>query len=43
MLDANVSRDNEARKLLEGGMLGREILNIIACEGADRIERPETY
>ncbi|CAD6334916.1 unnamed protein product [Miscanthus lutarioriparius] len=31
------------RKLLEGGKLGREILNVVACEGADRIERPETY
>jgi len=43
MLDTNAPRDNEERKLLEGGMLGREILNIVACEGADRIERPETY
>ncbi|AQK79425.1 scarecrow-like protein 9 [Zea mays] len=43
MLNTNVSRDNEARKLLEGGLLGRDILNIIACEGADRTERPETY
>jgi len=43
MLDVNASRGNEARKLLEGGILGREILNVIACESADRIERPETY
>jgi hypothetical protein len=43
MLDTNAPRDNEARKLLEGGLLGRQILNIVACEGADRIERPETY
>ncbi|XP_066363090.1 scarecrow-like protein 9 [Miscanthus floridulus] len=43
MLDMSAPRDNEERKLLEGGMLGREILNIVACEGADRIEKPETY
>ena len=43
MLDMSAPRDNEERKLLEGGMIGREILNIVACEGADRIERPETY
>ncbi|KAJ1261210.1 hypothetical protein BS78_09G010800 [Paspalum vaginatum] len=43
MLDANVPRGNEARKLLEGGLLGRDALNVIACEGVERIERPETY
>jgi hypothetical protein len=43
MLDTNAPRDNEERKVLEGGMLGRDMLNIIACEGVDRIERPETY
>ena len=24
-------------------LLGREIMNFIACEGSERIERPETY
>jgi hypothetical protein len=43
MFDANVPRDNEARKLLEAKLLGREAINIIACEGAERTERPETY
>nr|CAB3459929.1 unnamed protein product [Digitaria exilis] len=43
MFDANVPRDNETRKLIEGKLLGREAMNIIACEGAERIERPETY
>ncbi|WVZ95825.1 hypothetical protein U9M48_041539 [Paspalum notatum var. saurae] len=43
MLDTNVPRGNEARKLLERGLLGRDALNVIACEGAERIERPETY
>ncbi|OEL29014.1 Scarecrow-like protein 9 [Dichanthelium oligosanthes] len=43
MFDVNVPRDNEARKLLEGRLLGREALNVIACEGAERTDRPETY
>ncbi|CAN6340299.1 unnamed protein product [Urochloa humidicola] len=43
MFEANVPRDNKARKLLEGRVLAREAINIIACEGAERTERPETY
>ncbi|KAL6624394.1 hypothetical protein ACP70R_031715 [Stipagrostis hirtigluma subsp. patula] len=43
MLDANVPRDNEARKMLENRFLGQDAFNIIACEGAERTERPETY
>ncbi|TVU18328.1 hypothetical protein EJB05_34418, partial [Eragrostis curvula] len=43
MLDANVPRDDEARKMLERGKFARDALNIIACEGAERTERPETY
>ncbi|PUZ63653.1 hypothetical protein GQ55_3G085500 [Panicum hallii var. hallii] len=43
MFDANAPRDNEARKLLEGRVLAREAINIIACEGAERTDRPETY
>ncbi|VAH12572.1 unnamed protein product [Triticum turgidum subsp. durum] len=43
MLDANVPRDNEARKMIERILFGQDALNIIACEGADRTERPECY
>ncbi|CAL4896093.1 unnamed protein product [Urochloa decumbens] len=43
MFEANVPRDNKARKLLEGTVLAREAINVIACEGAERTERPETY
>ena len=28
---------------MEKEVLGRDILNVIACEGPERIERPETY
>ena len=42
MLDANVPRDSEARKMLERIPFGRDALNIIACEDAERT-RPESY
>ncbi|CAM0874239.1 unnamed protein product [Alopecurus aequalis] len=43
LLDATVPRDNDGRLLLERDIFGRSALNVIACEGADRVERPETY
>ncbi|KAF3330535.1 scarecrow-like protein 9 [Carex littledalei] len=43
ILDTTVPRDNEQRGLIERGIFGRDIINVIACEGADRVERPETY
>ncbi|KAJ0798009.1 putative transcription factor GRAS family [Helianthus annuus] len=43
MLETNVGRDRPERMLLETEVFGREALNVIACEGWERIERPETY
>ncbi|KAK8443784.1 hypothetical protein SEVIR_9G031000v4 [Setaria viridis] len=43
MLEANASRMDEHRLLIESEFFGREALNVIACEGTERIERPETY
>nr|CAB3492304.1 unnamed protein product [Digitaria exilis] len=43
MLDATIPRDNDERLLIERDMFGRSALNVIACEGADRVDRPETY
>uniref|UniRef100_A0A0D3HQ92 Uncharacterized protein n=1 Tax=Oryza barthii TaxID=65489 RepID=A0A0D3HQ92_9ORYZ len=43
MLDATIPRDNDERLLIERDILGRWALNVIACEGADRVDRPETY
>ncbi|KAM0909697.1 hypothetical protein ACQ4PT_014641 [Festuca glaucescens] len=43
LLDATAPRDNNGRLLLERDIIGRSALNVIACEGADRVERPETY
>lgn len=43
MLDANIPREIHERMLLEKTIFGREAMNVIACEAAERIERPETY
>ncbi|KAK4478561.1 hypothetical protein RD792_014045 [Penstemon davidsonii] len=43
MLENNIPREKPERLLLERDIFGREALNVIACEGWERIERPETY
>jgi GRAS domain family len=43
MLEVTTSRMDEHRLLIEREMFGREILNVISCEGRKRVERPETY
>lgn len=43
MLETNVPREIPERMLIEREIFGREALNIIACEGWERVERPETY
>ncbi|KAK9283550.1 hypothetical protein L1049_011797 [Liquidambar formosana] len=43
MLETNVPRKIPERMLLEKELIGREAMNVIACEGAERIERPATY
>jgi hypothetical protein len=43
MMDAVAPRDNNERILFEQNLLGRHAFNVIACEGWDRVERPETY
>ncbi|XP_047335286.1 scarecrow-like protein 30 [Impatiens glandulifera] len=43
MLDTTVPRDVDERVLIERLLFGWESMNVIACEGAQRIERPETY
>ncbi|OMO59032.1 Transcription factor GRAS [Corchorus capsularis] len=43
MLETNVPRETPERKLIEREIFGWEAKNVIACEGAERIERPETY
>ncbi|PUZ54020.1 hypothetical protein GQ55_5G095900 [Panicum hallii var. hallii] len=43
MLETNIPRDNEQRLLIETALFGREAMNVISCEGLERMERPETY
>ncbi|KAF1899031.1 hypothetical protein Lal_00019152 [Lupinus albus] len=43
MFEANVSREDPHRLMLEKGLFGRDAINVIACEGTERVERPETY
>ena len=44
MLDASTTAgDSPERMLVERRILARGIVNVVACEGVDRVERPETY
>ncbi|WJX51844.1 hypothetical protein P8452_38008 [Trifolium repens] len=43
MLDTVIPRENEWRTMLEREIMGREVMNVVACEGLERVERPETY
>ncbi|KDP35644.1 hypothetical protein JCGZ_09082 [Jatropha curcas] len=43
MLDTIVPREDKQRMLIEKEVFGREALNVVACEGWERVERPETY
>ncbi|CAH9109223.1 unnamed protein product [Cuscuta epithymum] len=43
MLEVTVPGDDKQRLLFEEMVFGREVLNVIACEGTERVERPETY
>ena len=43
MFDENASREDKERIVCEQEIYGKEVLNVIACEGAKRVERPEMY
>ncbi|KAI8564056.1 hypothetical protein RHMOL_Rhmol03G0153500 [Rhododendron molle] len=43
MLETTVPREVHERMLIEKEIFGWEAMNVISCEGAERIERPETY
>ncbi|KAJ3688228.1 hypothetical protein LUZ61_017392 [Rhynchospora tenuis] len=43
MFDTLVPRDDEGRQLMERAVLAPPIFNLVACEGQDQVERPETY
>ncbi|XP_057956688.1 scarecrow-like protein 33 [Malania oleifera] len=43
MFDTNLTRENQERLMFEKEFYGREVMNVLACEGSERVERPETY
>ncbi|KAL2328760.1 hypothetical protein Fmac_022187 [Flemingia macrophylla] len=43
VLDTNTAREDPMRLMFEKEFFGRRVMNIIACEGSERVERPETY
>lgn len=43
MYEATVEREDPNRLLFEEEVFGKDAINIIACEGTERLDRPETY
>ncbi|QCE09216.1 scarecrow-like protein 14 [Vigna unguiculata] len=43
MLETNMDREDPTRLMFEKELFGPEIMNIVACEGCERVERPQTY
>ncbi|GMH11196.1 hypothetical protein Nepgr_013037 [Nepenthes gracilis] len=43
LFEATIPREDDERLLIERELYGKHVLNVIACEGAEREERPETY
>ncbi|GLU11590.1 hypothetical protein SLE2022_283270 [Rubroshorea leprosula] len=43
MLDTTVPREEPARLMIENEVYGRQAMNVVACEGSERVPRPEVY
>ncbi|RID54064.1 hypothetical protein BRARA_G01416 [Brassica rapa] len=43
MCDTSLPRGDPMRVMFEKEFYGREIMNVVACEGSERVERPESY
>lgn len=43
MLEAILPREDQDRLMYEREVFGRDVMNVIACEGSERVERPESY
>ncbi|XP_059660771.1 scarecrow-like protein 30 [Cornus florida] len=43
MFEACAPAEDQDRMLFEKEIFGRDAMNVIACEGTERVERPETY
>ncbi|KAK9940566.1 hypothetical protein M0R45_017220 [Rubus argutus] len=43
MFEETLPREDRQRLLFEQEVFGRDLINVVACEGSMRLERPETY
>ncbi|KAL6555217.1 hypothetical protein OROGR_006475 [Orobanche gracilis] len=43
MLEATLPREDQDRLMYEKEVFGRDVMNVVACEGSGRVERPEAY
>lgn len=43
VFEATMTREDHERLLVESEIYGKEVSNVIACEGTERVQRPETY
>ncbi|KAK1364779.1 Scarecrow-like protein 14 [Heracleum sosnowskyi] len=43
MFETTLGHEEKSRLVLEQAMLAKDVMNVIACEGTSRIERPERY
>lgn len=43
MFEASLPAEDEHRLMFEKEVFGKDAMNVIACEGSQRVERPETY
>ncbi|GKV08090.1 hypothetical protein SLEP1_g19773 [Rubroshorea leprosula] len=43
IFDTTIPREEPARLMIENEFHGREVMNVVACEGSERVQRPETY
>ncbi|KAL9238759.1 hypothetical protein vseg_013138 [Gypsophila vaccaria] len=43
VFEATMPREDPERLLIERFLYGKDAMNIVACEGSERIERPESY
>ncbi|XAR58979.1 hypothetical protein NMG60_11014583 [Bertholletia excelsa] len=43
LMETNTDGEDQGRMNFEQEFFGREIMNVVACEGLERVERPETY
>jgi len=43
IFDVTLPRESQERLMFEREIYGRHVMNVVACEGLERFERPETY